>query len=65
MNQAKHVPELLGNGQKWFGDKLPALAGNLVWVVIVPIIAFFILLDFNKILGKSLLLFPRRSARGS
>lgn len=58
--QTKHIPLLVGNGQKWFGDKLPALAGglagNLVLVFIVPIIAFFILLDFNKILGKSLLL---------
>lgn len=61
--QAKHVPQLLSNGQKWFGDKLPALAGglagNLVLVFIVPIIAFFILLDFNKILGKSLLLIAK------
>ena len=61
--QAKHVPQLLSNGQRWFGDKLPALAGglagNLVLVFIVPIIAFFILLDFNKILGKSLLLIPQ------
>lgn len=61
--QAKHVPQLLSNGQRWFGDKLPALAGglagNLVLVFIVPIIAFFILLDFNKILGKSLLLVPQ------
>ena len=63
MLQARHVPLLLANGQKWFGDKLPALAGglagNLVLVFIVPIIAFFILLDFNKILGKSLLLIPQ------
>ena len=63
LTQAKHVPQLLGNGQRWFGDKLPALAGglagNLVLVFIVPIIAFFILLDFNKILGKSLLLIPQ------
>lgn len=63
LTQAKHVPQLLSNGQKWFGDKLPALAGglagNLVLVFIVPIIAFFILLDFNKILGKSLLLIPQ------
>ena len=58
-NYARHVPEMLGHGLTWFGNNLPALAGNLVWVVIVPIITFFILLDFNKILGKTLLLFPR------
>ena len=64
LNQARHVPELLGHGLTWFGNNLPALAGNLVWVVIVPIIAFFILLDFNKILGKSLLLVQREKREG-
>ncbi len=64
LNQARHVPELLGKGLTWFGNNLPALAGNLVWVVIVPIIAFFILLDFNKILGKTLLLVPKDKREG-
>ena len=64
LNYARHVPELLGHGLTWFGNNLPALAGNLVWVVIVPIITFFILLDFNKILGKTLLLFPREKREG-
>ena len=64
LNQARHVPELLGNGLRWFGDNLPGLAGNLVWVVIVPIITFFILLDFNKILGKSLLLVAQERREG-
>jgi len=64
LNQARHVPEMLGNGLKWFGDNLPGLAGNLVWVVIVPIITFFILLDFNKILGKSLLLVAKEKREG-
>ena len=63
-NYARHLPELLGNGVTWFGNNLPALAGNLVWVVIVPIITFFILLDFNKILGKTLLLFPQGRREG-
>lgn len=64
LNQARHLPELLGHGLKWFGDNLPALAGNLVYLVIVPIIAFFLLLDFNKILGKFLLLIPREKREG-
>lgn len=63
-DQARHIPDLLGQGMTWFGDSLPALAENLVFVVIVPIIAFFILLDFNKILGKTLLLFPRDKREG-
>lgn len=59
LHQAKHLPELLGQGLQWFRDNLPGLAGNLIWVVIVPIITFFILLDFNKIVGKVLLLVRR------
>ena len=64
LNYARHIPEILGNGLTWFGNNLPALVGNLVWVVIVPIITFFILLDFNKILGKTLLLFPQERREG-
>ena len=64
LTYARHVPELLGHSLTWFGNNLPALAGNLVWVIIVPIITFFILLDFNKILGKTLLLFPRERREG-
>ena len=64
LNYARHIPELLGNGLTWFGNNLPALAGNLVWVVIVPVITFFILLDFNKIVGKTLLLFPQSRREG-
>jgi predicted PurR-regulated permease PerM len=33
---------------------------NLVWVVIIPIVAFYALCDFHLILGKALLLVPRR-----
>ncbi len=64
LNQARHVPELVGNGLTWFGDNLPGLAGNLIWVVVVPIITFFLLLDFNKILGKSLLLVAKEKREG-
>ncbi len=64
LNQAKHVPELLSQGVTWFSDTLPALAGSLAVVVLVPFITFFILLDFNKILGKSLLLVPKEKREG-
>jgi predicted PurR-regulated permease PerM len=32
---------------------------NLIWVVIIPIVAFYALRDFHLILGKGLLLVPR------
>lgn len=65
LQQAGHVPLLLGKGLQWLGDNLPALAGNLIWVVIVPVITFFILLDFNKILGKGLLLVASERREGA
>ena len=64
LTQAKHIPELLAQGVSWFSDNLPALAGSLAVVVLVPFITFFILLDFNKILGKSLLLVPKEKREG-
>jgi len=64
LNQAKHIPELLAQGVAWFSDNLPALAGSLAVVVLVPFITFFILLDFNKILGKLLLLVPKEKREG-
>ncbi len=65
LQQAGHAPLLLSKGLQWLGDNLPALAGNLIWVVIVPIITFFILLDFNKILGKGLLLVASERREGA
>jgi len=65
LEQARHVPLLLAKGLSLLGQNLPALAGNLIWVVIVPIITFFILLDFNKILGKGLLLVPQERREGA
>jgi predicted PurR-regulated permease PerM len=36
-------------------------AGNLIWVVIIPIVAFYSLRDFNLILAKALLIVPTRN----
>ena len=59
LNQARHLPQLLGQGMSWLSENLPAWAENLVWAVVVPIVTFFLLLDFHKILGKLLILAPR------
>jgi predicted PurR-regulated permease PerM len=58
IHQAQHLPELVGQGVQWLKDKLPDIANNLAWVLVVPIMTFFILLDFNKMLGKALILVP-------
>ena len=55
--QAQHLPELLS-------ASIPTWFANIAWLVIIPIITFFILLDFHRILGKLLVLAPldRREA---
>jgi predicted PurR-regulated permease PerM len=42
-------------------DRVMEIAANLIWVVIIPIVAFYSLRDFHLILAKSLLLVPRGS----
>jgi predicted PurR-regulated permease PerM len=53
-----HLQSILGSGVQWVTAAIPAIAANLIWLFIVPIITFFILLDFHKILGKVLILVP-------
>ncbi len=42
----------------WFTDYGMRFISNLIWVAIVPIVAFYSLRDFHLILGKALLLVP-------
>lgn len=62
--QAQQVPQMASRVLQWFGGNFQAWAGNLIWVVLVPIITFFLLLDFNKILGKTLILVKRERRDG-
>jgi len=57
-NEARHVPEYIGRWVQWVTGYLPAFAQSLVWLVIVPVMTFFLLLDFHRILGKIFILFP-------
>ncbi len=43
----------------WLGDYGIALATNAIWIVIIPVIAFYTLRDFHMILAKGLLLVPQ------
>lgn len=56
VNQSQHLPDMVAR----FLGTLPDVAGNVAWVLLVPIITFFLLLDFDKILGKLLILVPER-----
>ncbi len=48
----------------WVAEAGASVVGNLIWIVIIPIVAFWALKDFHLILGKGLLLVPhgRRQA---
>jgi len=52
VTQSHRLPDL---GTKVLAT-IPDTAGNVAWVLLVPIITFFLLLDFDKILGKLLIL---------
>jgi len=52
VTQALRLPEI---GAKVLAT-VPDMAGNVAWILLVPIITFFLLLDFDKILGKLLIL---------
>ena len=51
----------LQRSSTWLTDYGMRFVSNMIWVVIVPIVAFYTLRDFDTILGKSLVLVqPRR-----
>ncbi len=55
INQAQHVPEFLSTYLSNLSQQLPIWASNLIWVIVVPILAFYFLADYHKIMGKTLL----------
>ena len=42
----------------WLANNGLSLVSNLIWIVIIPIVAFYALRDFHLILAKTLLLVP-------
>lgn len=44
---------------QWISHNLVQVASNLIWIVIIPIVAFYALKDFHLILAKLLLLVPK------
>jgi predicted PurR-regulated permease PerM len=64
LNEARHVPAYVNRWVQWVTGYLPAFAESLLWLVIVPVMTFFILLDFHKILGKIFILVPIERREG-
>lgn len=50
----------LAQSSAWLTDYGMRFLSNLVWVVIVPIVAFYALRDFHMILAKGLLIVPSK-----
>ena len=48
------------HSSSWLTDFGMSFASNAIWIVIVPIVAFYALRDFHVILAKALLLVPAR-----
>ncbi len=61
LEQAKNSANLLTAGLETFGMFLAGMVPNLIWVVLVPIVAFYALIDYHRIFAKILLLVPRSS----
>ncbi len=55
VQQVQHVPAFLSASLSHLGTELPLFASNLIWVIIVPILAFYFLADYHTIMGKTLL----------
>ncbi|HZH98389.1 MAG TPA: AI-2E family transporter, partial [Fimbriimonadaceae bacterium] len=55
----QQVNKSLSSAGEWVGSHIADVASNLVWMVVIPVIAFYALKDFHIILAKGLLLVPR------
>ena len=58
--KAKASASLLTKGLQLFGTFLLTMIPNLIWLILVPIVGFYALIDYNRIFAKLLLLFPRQ-----
>lgn len=59
LQQAKNSASLVAVALDRFARLLVGLIPNLIWVVLVPVVAFYALVDYHRIFAKALLLFPR------
>lgn len=56
---AESMQYSLNRSFSWFSEHGIELVSNLIWLVIIPIVAFYALKDFHLILAKTLLLVPK------
>lgn len=56
---AQQLQSAIHHSGAWISQNLMVIGSNLIWIVIIPIVAFYALKDFHLILAKTLLLVPR------
>jgi hypothetical protein len=61
LEQAKNSAALLTRGLESFSTFLLGLVPNLIWLVLVPLVAFYGIVDYHRIFAKLLLLTPKQS----
>lgn len=59
LHTSVQISRSFGNTGAWLSRMAEGMAANLIWIVIIPIIAFYALKDFHSILARLLLLVPR------
>lgn len=59
LSGAQQLQRTVAQSGQWISHNLVQLASNLIWIVIIPIVAFYALKDFHLILAKLLLLVPK------
>src|SRR5207253_8309346 len=55
------ISRAVGNTGEWIARMAQALASNLLWLIIIPIVAFYALKDFHVIFARLLVLIPREN----
>lgn len=59
LRASAQISRAVGSSGSWFGRIATAAVSNLLWVVIVPLVAFYALKDLHLIYARLLLMFPR------
>ncbi|HZO86966.1 MAG TPA: AI-2E family transporter [Chthonomonadaceae bacterium] len=58
LNSSARISLAMGHLGMWFGNLAQGFAANLIWLVLIPILAFYFLKDFHILLARLLLLVP-------
>jgi predicted PurR-regulated permease PerM len=56
---ADQISVAVSRSGQWIAEHAIEIFANLIWVIVIPIVAFYALKDFHLILAKGLLLVPR------